>query len=118
MFFNLSFPLAAILLRPDMDFPCKLRLVGRARTGLPTQSNLCEECKKDHLEAINLPHEENDFATIAMHDPFDPDYIDDQIEYELDSSHSITFSSQGFENNSLRKNKITQKKNAGLRLMT
>ena len=44
--------------------------------------NLCEECKKDHLEAINLPHEENDFATIAMHDPFDPDY--DQIEYELD----------------------------------
>ena len=44
--------------------------------------NLCEECKKDHLDAINLPHEENDFATIAMHDPFDPDY--DQIEYELD----------------------------------
>ena len=39
-------------------------------------------CREDHLNAINLPHEENDFATIAMHDPFDLNY--DQIEYELD----------------------------------
>ena len=44
--------------------------------------NSCMTCREEHLNAINLPYEENDFATIAMHDPFDPNY--DQIEYELD----------------------------------
>ena len=51
-------------------------------TSVDLPHNPCEECKKDHQHAINIPHEENDFATIAMHDPFDESY--DQIEYELD----------------------------------
>lgn len=59
----------------DYDF-------SNANSSVDMPHNSCMTCREEHLNAINLPYEENDFATIAMHDPFDPNY--DQIEYELD----------------------------------